>query len=328
MLSRTAALSIVSGLALAASAGLATAQSTPPAAGAGAAAPAPQAAAPTARSPQRQTLARMMRPLSLNVREQRLEEVIAFIQTVTQAELEPIWQDASNSAGLDKERLITINVTERPALNVLEAVLAKAQTDVGQNTWQMTEHGAMEFGPKEALNRNKRLVIYDIHDLLMIIPNYPEVPQIDLSSVLQQSGGGGGGRSPFNNNQDNNRRTREEVREERERRTRDLIDLIQQTVETDQWVDTGGEGGTIRAFNNTLLINAPDYMHRQINGYPYWPSTARTVNGKRYVSLSTSSSLARIDGFATDPVSAVTPGSTTGGGGGGGGGTPGSGPRP
>lgn len=274
------------------------------------------------RNPHRATLMKMQRVMSLNVKETRLEDVIKFIQGVTQAEIEVAWLGDGAQTGLDKEKLVTLNIANRPALNVLETVLAKVKADFGENTWQMTSEGAIEIGPKEILNKSKRLVIYDIHDLLMEIPNYPDVPQIDLTSVLQQ-GQGGNGQSPFTTNNQNQAKTPDQVRMEREAKTRQLTDIIQSTIESEQWVDNGGEGGTIRPFNNTLIINAPDYMHRQINGYPYWPSATRTTaNGRRYLTLNMDSSLGKVDGFAQQPVTGVT----GGGGGGGGGGQPGGGP--
>ena len=69
------------------------------------------------------------------------------------------------------------------------------------------------------------------------------------------------------------------------------------------------EGGTIRYYNGSLLVNAPDYMHRQIAGYPYWPSyTSRVVKGRRYVSLNMDTSIGTVDGFARQPVTAVVGG--------------------
>jgi hypothetical protein len=89
------------------------------------------------------------------------------------------------------------------------------------------------------------------------------------------------------------------------------MQIITQLVEPDQWVDNGGSGGTIRYYNGTLIVNAPDYMHRGIDGYPYWPSNATTssvANGRRYVSLTTDAGLARVIGFDQHAITAVVGG--------------------
>src|SRR5690606_24861250 len=156
-----------------------------------------------------------------------------------------------------------------------------------------------------------RVEIYDINDLLMELPTYDEIPRIDLQQALQSSqggGGGGGGQSPFREEGNDDRQA--QLRERRER-AQEVIDLITQLVEPEQWIDNGGTGGSIRYYNGTLIINAPDYMHRGINGYPYWPAAATSstmVNGRRYVTLTTDTGLSRVNGFGQQPVSAVVGG--------------------
>ncbi|MBX3386249.1 MAG: hypothetical protein KF768_06745 [Phycisphaeraceae bacterium] len=276
-------------------------------------------------SPHRVNLTKLQRRINVEFKEQRLEDVIKFIQEFTTADIEPEWSE-DGRPGLDKDKTITLNSINLPALDLLERVLVRAQADAFQeNGWQMTSYGTVQIGPKEVLNRDKRIVIYDINDLLMVIPRYTEVPEIDLNSVLQQ-GQGGSGQSPFQGTGGGG--PGHDPVPPREDRIRQLIDLIVQIVEPQQWVDNGGEGGTIRAYGNTLIVNAPDYMHRQINGYPFWPTaTTRVVEGRRYVSLTTDQGISKVDGFARERVTGTT-GGQGGGGGGGGTGTGGGGRAP
>lgn len=275
-------------------------------AGSAAAAPRADAAAQPApkrpvTNPRRETLMKMQRRISIDFTDARLEDVMTFVKEVTGAELEPVWT-SGNTIGMDKEKRITLSVKNQPALLALEKILAKAQDDFQQNTWQMSEYGAMEIGPKDALNKTRRVEIYDINDLLHVIPRYTEVPELDLNTILQQ--GEGGGQSPFEENDENTDppRTRAE-------RTQDVIDLLITLVEPDQWIDNGGEAASVRAWNGQLIVRAPDYVHRQINGYPYWPShTAVQTNGRRYVSLDMDVGIGTIDGFAQQPVTGVVNG--------------------
>ena len=48
-----------------------------------------------------------------------------------------------------------------------------------------------------------------------------------------------------------------------------VIDLIVEIVEPDAWDINGGEYATIRFYQGVLIIRAPDYIHRQIGGYPF-----------------------------------------------------------
>ncbi len=261
-------------------------------------------------------LNRMMKPITIEFQDARLEDVMKFLAEFTGAELEVLWTD-DRIEGLDPELMINYRAKRQRALTVLEGVLQKAQDGFIENGWQITSYGAIEIGPKSLLNRRKRVVIYDINDLLLEVPNFPDAPQIDLQSVLDQ--GEGGGQSPFD---DAGEDGDEEDRKTREEKIEELIELLTTIVEPEQWVDNGGEGGTIREFQGSLIIQAPDYMHRQLSGYKFWPKyTMRgaTHKGKprRYVSLGTDQSLGTVDDFGQYPVTGVAGGGAGGVGGGG-----------
>jgi hypothetical protein len=265
----------------------------------------------TTGDPRRDTLVRLTRPISVDFQDKRLEDIAAFIQTSSGAEIEPLWVDEQHPEGLDKEKVVSVKVDNATFLQLIEKVLEKARSDTGENSWQMTETGAFQMGPKTRLNQYKRVEIYDINDLLLEVPNYTDVPRIDLQQALQAAGssggGGGGGQSPFRE-EGNDRQNR--LRERKERAD-ELTQLLQQLVEPDQWVDNGGNGGSMRYYNGTLIVNAPDYMHRGLNGYPYWPSRATTraiVDGRRYVSLTGDTGLSHVVGFGQAEVSAVVGG--------------------
>lgn len=266
----------------------------------------------TTGDPRRDTLMKLMRPITIDLTDNRLEDVISFVKDFSGAPLEPLWTDDRNPEGLDKDKLITVRVNNVTVLALLERVLQQASDgDVDEHSWQLTDAGECQLGPKARLNKFRRVEIYDINDLLLEVPEYPDVPTIDLQSVLQQSGGGGGGggggQSPFRDNQgqeDMNRRERQE-------RAQDIIDILIEIVEPNQWIDGGGTGGSIRYWQGTIIVNAPDYMHRQINGYTFWPrrlTNVGTMNGRRYVSLGVDTGVSRVDGFQAQEISAVVGG--------------------
>ncbi|MGE3107241.1 MAG: hypothetical protein AB7G11_03080 [Phycisphaerales bacterium] len=257
------------------------------------------------------TMRLMSRPMTIDFTDTRLEDAIKFITEFTGAEIETHWADG-NSEGLDKDFQVTMKIKSVPALQVLERLLEKAKGDFSENTWQMTDVGTLECGPKSVLNRSKRLEIYDIHDLLFEIERYDEVPQIDLQSLLQQSqgGGGGGGQSPFRDDQQDRQRDRMQLEERARMRAEDLVALITSLVESEQWSDSGGDGGTIRLYQKSIIVNAPDYMHRAIDGYKWWGQgyKAYKVADRRYVSLNMGVENGTIDGIRNFPVSAVVGG--------------------
>lgn len=223
--------------------------------------------------------------VTLDVREQPIADIFEFIARVTGADLEPIYLDDTGYEGIDPETLVTIKATNMPALSLLERVLARAQQierPASNYTWQFTDTGSIEFGPRSVMNRNQVVELYDISDLMFTVPDFNNAPEFDLSSALQSSQGGGGGTSPF---QTSGQATDDVPAEDRVRR---LIDLIESTVETEQWVTNGGDGASISMFGNSLVVTAPDYVHRQINGYPFWPARlqqVRVVDGRRQIQI-------------------------------------------
>lgn len=225
---------------------------------------------------QRQALGLLMKPMSVDYQQTRLEAVLKNIADVSGAPLMVLWQDDRHPVGLDKETLISFQALDQTALTVLEGVLAQVggPSSGGGSSWQMTEGGMIEVGPKERLNRSRRLEIYDISDLLLEIPDYSNVPQFDLNSALQSSGGGGSGSSPFSGGQQNTQNTGKPEQE----RADDVIRLIVEQVEPDQWTNNGGSAATVRYYKKQLLVTAPDYIQRQINGYPFWPAEQTRID--------------------------------------------------
>ena len=254
--------------------------------------------------PERVTLSRMMTPITATFENQPLQDVMDYIARVTGAELEVFWLDQRTGTGLDPEALVSISVERTPAITMLERVLAKVQDDFGGgNNWQMAEWGAMQVGPTSRLNRFNRVEIYDINDLLLVLPEYPEVPQIDLQQALQ-SGQGGGGQSPFGGDEGDNDLDERPIEE----RAEDIISLIEDLVEPDHWIEN--QRASIRYFKGTIIVRAPDYVHRGIVGYTYWPTRRLTavIEGRRYVTKGVDTGASTIDGFGQQPVSAVVGG--------------------
>ncbi len=242
------------------------------------------------RRAKRDTLLALSKPITLDVTDQPLVDILDFISEVTGAEFEPIYLTDNIAAnGMDPETPITIKVSNVPALVVLDRVLLRAQrieASGDEYTWQFTDIGSLEMGPKLELNHNQRVELYDLADLLFVVPDFDNAPNFNLQSAVQAAsgsgggGGGGGGRSPFTGGAQ-----RTDLASAEERATA-ITDLIQSTIEPDQWVDLGGDGASMTFYGTSIIVTAPDYIHRQIVGYSFWPSRlqqVRKVDGKQKV---------------------------------------------
>jgi len=289
--------------------GLAPAPSAQPAAGAAASG---QMAPPKSA---RENLARLQKTISVDMKEWKLEDVIKHLSTETEAVFEPVWK-VGYEEGLDPEMLITFAAKGLDALTVLEKVLQKASGDAFTSderaTWQMTTYGSIQIGPRKVLNKSRRVEIYDVSDLLFEVPVYDNVPEIDLAQVLRSSGGGGGrgggggsgGSNIFGNG--NKGGGNQQRQQERRQRRVELVDelkrLLTSLAEKDQWEDTGGSGGTMTVYQGNIIVDAPDYMHRAVAGYSWWPAAkSLTSKPRRYVSESSSVEAAKVIGLT--PIS-------------------------
>jgi hypothetical protein len=256
------------------------------------------------------TLSRMMRVVSADFADNTVEQCFKFVKDVSGADLEILWSEAGNP-GLDKDRTITLSAKNMTLLSLVEAILDKATSDMGpsQATWQMTESGSMQVGLKSSLNTFRRLVIYDITDMLFEVRDRTDVPELDLQAAFQNTGGGGGGGggggSPFGGQGQQQQRQADPMR--RQNLLNEVKNLITTLVEPAQWADGGGDGGSVTIWQSSLLINAPDYMHRQIDGYPYWPSSTptSTPSGGRYVTLDADVQRSSYDQIRQVPVPAA-----------------------
>lgn len=237
-------------------------------------------------NPKRETLVRLSKPMTINLEQQRLEDVIQFAADFSGAAIDALWLDDNNATGMDPDLEVTVKIQEGTVLDLLERVLDKSADDAGDPesfTWQLTGNGAFEMGPKDRLNRRKTTVMYDIHDLIIEIPDYADAPEFDLQSVLQAGqGGGGGGQSPFQG------QTQDRERADKNQLANDIITMVTTLVEPDEWVANGGDGASVNIFQEHLIVRAPDYIHRQLNGYSFWPrnlTRAAYTDGRRRVDV-------------------------------------------
>jgi len=224
----------------------------------------------------RDNLRKLSKVVTLDVEDQPVEDIFRFIADITGADIEPIYLDNNSSSvsGIDPETPITIRVKNIPAITVLERVLERTnliEQPGDDYTWQFTDSGSIQCGPKTELNRHQRVEIYDIADLLFVVPNFDNAPDFNLQSAIQGASGGGGATSPFG--QSNNQIDEPNAQD----RADALINLLETTVEPDQWANAGGDGAAITVYGTSLVITAADYVHRQIDGYSFWPSRLTQV---------------------------------------------------
>jgi len=209
-------------------------------------------------------------------------DAINYIRTVSGVNITGRYANGRGDRGIDAETEISLDVSNEPALTVLETILEQCAANIGEAcTWQL-RRGFVEVGTKDRLAMAKTLRYYPIRDLLFEPPTFDNAPSLDLNSALNQGGAGGyggggsggggyggsggggssGGAPLFPPPHDETQRLTEQEKTDR------LIDLIRELVEPEGWAARGGDWCTIGAYQGVLIVRAPDFVHRQIGRYP------------------------------------------------------------
>jgi hypothetical protein len=183
------------------------------------------------------------------------------------------YRDDRFAQGIDPGTPVTLDASDEPALTVIELLLDQCATD-DPCTWQLRD-GYVEVGTKDRLGAAsaRETRCYPLRDLLSEPLHFDNAPQLDIAAALSQAGsyggggtggggmGGGGGGLIFGQpDEPPDRAVEQELADQ-------IILLITQSVEPEAWPDNGGEWASIHYFCGTLIIRAPDFVHRQIGGY-------------------------------------------------------------
>jgi len=215
--------------------------------------------------------------ISVEYRQTPAREVFKHLKTVLGVPIVGRYSDDKAGHGIDPETPITLDVTDTPAIDVLELVLDQCE-DLDPCSWQLRK-GFVEVGTKERLSAPAAQVIklYPIRDLMMIAPYFDNAPALDLAVALNQTGGssgssggsgggfgggssgsGGGGSGAIISGP-----AEGPVRVADFEFVQDLMDLIQAAVEPWSWEDNGGSA-RMSYLSGNLIIRAPGFIHRQL----------------------------------------------------------------
>jgi hypothetical protein len=189
------------------------------------------------------------------------DAVLKQLQRELQIDMVVFWKTASKD-GIDKTAPITLKLTDMPAIVVLERIIEKLNINNDPSVWQLRD-GMLEVGLKDQFTqgRSMELRTYDVMNLLFTIRDFDNAP------VMGATGGGGvqfGGP------------TGEPDRATKEEEAQKLISTITDFVEPEQWKVHGGNC-TIRLYKGSLLVKAPDFVHRSLGGYSFAPLRPRNI---------------------------------------------------
>ncbi|MFG0284339.1 MAG: hypothetical protein ACF8R7_07940 [Phycisphaerales bacterium JB039] len=212
----------------------------------------------------RDTLAAMRRTFPpLAFQDNSLEQVLGAVQQLRPDISFDVEWSAMEEIGIGRDTPLSLNLPEVPTSVALDRILSKvSDDDFAKVSWAVLD-GIVTISSDERIRRHRDLFIYDMRDLLHEVPDYDEVPDLDLQNVLQSSGqGGSSGQSPFRDDQDNEELDRRPI----EDRLRDIEDLIRELVDPTGWEANGGDTGKMYQYGGSLVVVNTPANHRQISG--------------------------------------------------------------
>lgn len=272
------------------------------------------------------------------------KDAFAYVKQLLGIDIVYRWStDPGASGGIDPEAPITLTTNGAPAITVIERMLELSTTE--PSTWQLRK-GFVEVGPKSRLNARsaQEMRIYPIRDLLFQAPDFTNAPEFNLNQAISQGGGsgggggggsgggggggfggggggsgGGGGGSGGGGSGGGIFGTPGEAppRATPEEKAQELVTLITTLIEPDAWLDDSV--ASIKYYDGSLIVRAPDYIQRQIGGYGAMGPAPETRRAGRWVDMTAPIALSNVTGFTPVTVTGAAGGNggTFGGGGGG-----------
>ncbi len=222
----------------------------------------------------------LYRDLTVDFKQAPAKDVFDFFRTALDLNIVVRYSDDAAGHGIDRELPITIAMTRSPALDILELVLEQCSV-IDDCTWQLRK-GFIEVGSKQRLSvpAARELRWFPIDELVFEAPHFEDSIDLRLDHAFPWYGGGGhgytggffggglggggyGGSIQYSTNIGGNGKAQ---------RVQSLITLITDLVEPTAWTHNGGDQATIRYRDGMLIIQAPEYIQRQIFGYPKVPA--------------------------------------------------------
>lgn len=241
--------------------------------------------------------------VTVNFIDTPVKDAIEFLSDSLGVRIVGRYADDATANGINPAHTITLQAEDMTAFAALDFILAVCSS-TDECTWQL-RNGYIEVGPKDRLAMGSAQTVksYPITDLLMEVPDFDNMPPMDLGEQLAGGGlgyyggysdwygpyrygytpgsrivrggaygGYGGGRSgSINPGATGNQRPLDK-RAAMKQKAEELMAFIKSIVEPGHWRDEGGDWASIAYYDGVLVIRAPEFIHRQIGGYPKIPN--------------------------------------------------------
>lgn len=224
-------------------------------------------------------------------------EVFDYMRAALGINLIARYSDDPVAHGIDPQTPITLIGEGMLAVELLDLVLEQCSA-VEPSTWQL-RGSFVEVGTKERLStpESQQIRVYAIDDLTYQPPRFENTMPMTLEESLSRpyggyapgpsyrlrpyggGYGGYGGRGGYGGSIGPAVRPTDTIRDKTQA-AESIIALIVEVIEPEAWTRNGGAWASIRYLDGALIVRAPDFIHRQINGYPRVPRPDRVSRRK------------------------------------------------
>jgi len=222
----------------------------------------------------------LYRDLTVDFKEAPTKDVFDYFRTALDLNIVVRYGNDAVGHGIDPELPITLAVQKTPALDVLELVLEQCSV-IDDCTWQLRK-GFLEIGTKQRLSvpAARELRWFPIDELVFEAPHFEDAIDLRLDHAFPWYGGGGGGGFGYTGGFFGGGGYGGSIQYStnlggsgngKAQRVQSLITLITDLIEPTAWTHNGGDQATIRYRDGLLIIQAPEFIQRQIFGYPKVP---------------------------------------------------------
>ena len=223
-----------------------------------------------------------------------------FTKSIKGLQIYPDWKTLEEELNVRRDTPVTIQLTEL-SLDVGLSRLLEQVGDPGLHPAWEIQDGMLLISSLERLEERKAVVVYDVRDLVMPIPDYNNPPELQLGGGAGGGGfggggggsgggglggggsggggfGGGGGGGGGGGDRPSSFNWEEDTLENLE----NLIFIIQNSVPSsettpiDKWADFGGDSSILQ-FNRNLVIRTTSKNHMQIGRLLTMLREARSV---------------------------------------------------
>ncbi len=239
----------------------------------------------------------LYKKLTVSFEQVPAREVFDYIRTALGINLIARYSDDPVAHGIDPQTPITLIGEGMLAIELLNLVLEQCSA-VEPSTWQL-RGSFVEVGTKERLStpEAQQIRAYPIDDLTYQPPRFEHTLPMTLEESLSwpyggyapgpsyrlRPYGGGyggyGGRGGYGGSIGPAGRPTDTTKDKTQA-AESLIALIVEVIEPEAWTRNGGAWASIRYRDGALIVRAPDFIHRQINGYPRVPPPDRVSKRK------------------------------------------------